>query len=283
MLKSLCIKVNKTNVSDYLLTNFRKIQLDNIYVSKKQFKLYTNIIIHYTGKDLTTFISSISNILSDTIILFYENKIVENIISNNYFYFTTIEQEKILETCKEYVENIEQDDLLIRKESISLSCADYFSNNKSLILDGFITFRLTNYTKILDAIVDISVNKFVIDREYSEFINLLKMYITSKEHGANIVHLIYNHQESILLDEFKNPINLDNTILNNKYLSDITFSSNDYALNTLLTLLPRIVYIHIVDIEDEFINTLKLIFDDRIYICSDCNICKMYRLEIIKR
>ena len=27
------------------------------------------------------------------------------------------------------------------------------------------------------------------------------------------------------------------------------------------------------------INTLKLVFDNRIYICNDCNICKVYRLE----
>jgi len=54
-------------------------------------------------------------------------------------------------------------------------------------------------------------------------------------------------------------------------LSDISFSSNDYTLNSLLTLLPRRIYIHIIDgIEDEFINTLKLIFDNRVCICNDC-------------
>jgi len=142
---------------------------------------------------------------------------------------------------------------------------------------------LTDYIKILDNLVDISVNKFVIDREYSEFIDLLKVYINSKDYGSDIVHLIYNDAESILLDKYKNIINLDNHILNSKYLSDITFSSNDYALNTLLTLLPQIIYIHIIDMEDEFINTLKLIFENRIYICNDCNFCKVYRLEKIKR
>lgn len=86
-----------------------------------------------------------------------------------------------------------------------------------------------------------------------------------------------------MLDEFKNVIELDNNVLNNKYLSDITFSSNDFALNSLLTLLPKAIYIHIIDVDDEFINTLKLIFDNRVFICKDCNICKMYRLEKAKR
>jgi len=36
-------------------------------------------------------------------------------------------------------------------------------------------------------------------------------------------------------------------------------------------------YIHLIDIEDEFINTLKLIFDNRVCICKDCNICTIYK------
>jgi len=133
---------------------------------------------------------------------------------------------------------------------------------------------------MLDYVVDLSVNKFVIDREYTEFIDLLKCYINSKDCGTSLVHLIYQSQESTLLDEFKSVIHLDESILDSKYVSDISFSSNDYTLNTLLTLLPRKIYIHLVDgISDEFINTLKLIFDNRVYICDDCNICKAYKLK----
>jgi len=109
------------------------------------------------------------------------------------------------------------------------------------------------------------------------------MYINSKEYGSEIIHLIYQNQESILLDKFKNVVELDNDVLNSKYLSDISFSSNDFALNSLLTLLPQVIYIHVVDVEDEFINTLKLIFDNRVFICSDCNMCKMHKLEKMKR
>ena len=63
-----------------------------------------------------------------------------------------------------------------------------------------------------------------------------------------------------------------------KYLSDISFSSNDYMLNSLLTLLPRKIYIHLIDnCIDEFINTLNLIFEKRISICTNCNICNFYK------
>lgn len=93
-----------------------------------------------------------------------------------------------------------------------------------------------------------------------------------------MLHLIYHHGESIILDNEKNVVSVSENIYNAKYLSDISFSSNDYALNTLLTLLPAKVEIHLIDEEDEFINTLKLIFEDRVSICRECNICKTYQL-----
>ncbi len=284
MLKSFCIKTNNNRIVDYLLNNFEDIELENVYVSKLKFKLYNNFIVHYKGKNLDLFYKDFSNILTSAIIEFYEKDIIKHIINSNYFYFTDIEQRKIFDIVNDYIYNGELTESYIRKDSIKLACIEYFSCNKSVVLDGFVNFRINGYIKIIDYIVDMAVNKFVIDREYTEFIDLLKCYINSKDYGANVVHLIYQNQESILLDEFKKTIELDDSILNSKYLSDITFSSNDYTLNTLLTLLPRKIYIHLVDgVQDEFINTLKLVFDNRIYLCSDCNICKVYRLEKIHR
>lgn len=284
MLKSFCIKTNNNRIVDYLLNEFEKVELEDIYISKLEFKLYNNFIVHYRGKDLDSFYNIFSNILSSAIIEFYEKDIIRHIINCNYFYFSEIEQRKIFDIVSNYIYNEELTEIYIRRDSIMISCIEYFSNNKSAILDGFVNFRLNDYIKIIDYIVDLAVNKFVIDREYTEFIDLLKCYINSKDYGTDIVHLIYQNEESILLDEFKKVIDLDDSIFNSKYLSDITFSSNDYTLNTLLTLLPRKIYIHLIDgIEDEFINTLKLVFDNRIYICNDCNICKVYRLEKIRK
>lgn len=283
MLKSFCIKTNNNQMINYLLNEFENVKIDNLYVSKLKFKFYNNFIIHYKGEDLSSFYNIFSNILSSAIINFYEKDIIKHIINCNYFYFSDIEQRKIFEIVSNYLYNDDLEEVNLRKDSIMLSCIDYFANNKSVILDGFVNFRINDYVKIIDYVVDLAVNKFVIDREYTEFIDLLKCYINSKEYGTTLVHLIYQNQESILLDEFKSIINLDDSVLNSKFVSDISFSSNDYTLNTLLTLLPRKIYIHIIDgIEDEFINTLKLIFDNRICICNDCNICKAYRLEKIK-
>ena len=129
----------------------------------------------------------------------------------------------------------------------------------------------------IDNIIDNAVNQFVIDREYSDFISLLKIYISSKP-SSGLVHLIYTGGESVLLDEHKNIISISKAKLNVNYLSDISFSSNDYTLNSLLTLLPDKIIVHLITKEDEFINTLKLIFESKVNICTDCTICQTYKI-----
>ena len=91
------------------------------------------------------------------------------------------------------------------------------------------------------------------------------------------MHIVYFKDNPILLDESKTPIPISDEIPDAKYLSDISFSKNDYILNTLLNLLPKKIYVHLVEHDiDEFLNTLILIFENRIELCTDCNICSLY-------
>lgn len=278
-MKSFCIKTNNEDIKNYLLDNFLNTNLDGMYISNHCFKIYDNIIIHYTKDNLKCFYDCLSEILCNCIIEFYEYKLIDNLIDFNYFYFNELEKKQILDSC---IDNIDfsNDDFDSRKLIIFNNLHDYIQENKSMILNGFVNFRLKDYIKILDSVIDVSVNQFLVEREYFEFINILKLYVNSTKSNISEVHLIYNNNESILIDDKKNIISTDDNIFKAKYLSDISFSSNDYALNTLLNLLPKHLIIHLVDsIPDEFINTLKLIFENRISICNDCNICNIYKLN----
>ena len=150
-------------------------------------------------------------------------------------------------------------------------------------LKGFINFRLTKYHKYLDDIVDEAVNNFIIEKEYQEFISMLKLYINSQKSISKEMHIVYSNDFTLILDENKNIIENSSETLQAKFLSDITFSTNDYTLNTLLNYLPEKVYIHLINNTiDEFIRTLSLIFDKRVVLCNDCNICNLYKKHINK-
>ena len=275
-MKSLCIKTNDSNLLNYLLTELKNIDLKNLCFSTNEFKIYKNIIIHYSGINESLFYSKISKILSFLVIDEVEETILKRLIIQNYFYFDSSEREKILEICFD----IMSDDftcLFDKKLKILQDIFyDFISTNKAIVLNGFINFRLKKYLNILDDVVCEAVNSYVIEKEYMEFISLLKLYINSQDYGCDEVHIIFSDSESILLDKDKNLIVVTDNLFRPKILSDISFSSNDYILNSLLTLLPKKIYIHIIDdFIDEFINTLELVFENRVHLCTDCDICKL--------
>lgn len=275
-MKSLCIKTNDSKVLNCILEQLELLSIDNICISKKTFRYYNNLIIHYTGTNISKFYNYICDILLNVIIIIYEQRKLKELININYFYFSEFEKTSILNNCCTLLSS----DLLQREDCNNLIYVEllkYIINNKAIYLDGFVNFRIYKYLNALDEIVDTSVNSFIIEREYNEFINLLKIYINSKDSVTPLLHLIYMNNESTLIDENKNIVSINENILNTTYLSDISFSSNDFALNTLLSLLPQKVIIHIIDSEDEFINTLKLIFGNRVSICTDCSICSIYK------
>ena len=92
------------------------------------------------------------------------------------------------------------------------------------------------------------------------------------------VHLVYSTEKKVLLDDSKNVI--ANTSNPQIYLSDISFSSNDFILNSLLSLLPKKLYIHLNSEEDNFIKFIKLIFKDKFIICEDSQTYNHYLSEI---
>ncbi|MBR3133599.1 MAG: putative sporulation protein YtxC [Clostridia bacterium] len=271
---SFCLKINEDRIINYILEELNQLSLDSFKYSKKDFKLYTNIIFHYNGTSYITFYEKLSLLITNTIIKFYERNLLKKKLNSNYFYFSKQEQNEILKISESLIDSDEQES---KTELIYISVYNYLLENKSMVLDGFVNFRLKDYIEIIDYVVDLSVNSFLIKKEYLEFINLLKAYVKTKPSGTSHIHLIYLNSETILLDKNKEIINTDTDIFTAKYLSDISFSSNDYALNTILNLLPKKIYVHILDEQDEFINTLKLIFENRLEICNDCEICNLYK------
>lgn len=268
-MKSLCIKTNNTKSIDYLLNSLETLDIEDTYFSCKSFKHYTNIIIHYLGSDLDSFYSTISDLLTCLIFDDFEHELLRKIALQNYFYFDSIEINKVLDICEDVLCDSDEFSFENRYNLLFDNFYEHISANNKLYLNGFLFFQNKKYFKYLEDAVDLAVNRFIIEREYLEFISLLKVYINSHSSGINLVSLYYNSSKPTLFDENDNIIDVKDDSFDMKYMSDISFSSNDYILNALLTLIPKKIVVHLADSSiDEFINTLSLIFENRITICK---------------
>ena len=176
-MKSLCIKTNDSSLLNYLLNELKNTDLKDICFSENTFKFYKNIIIHYSGNNEPLFLSKISSMLSFLVIDEIEESLLKRLLFQNYFYFDSIEMNKILSICFDYMTD-DFTDLFDKKFKILYDAFyEFLQHNKSLVLNGFINFRIKKYMSILDEIVSKAVNHFVIEKEYLEFISLLKIYI----------------------------------------------------------------------------------------------------------
>lgn len=282
-MKSLCVKTNNIDIINYLQKSFENINLENTYISIKKMKHFNNIIIHHKGNEYTKFHNYISNSITKAIIQNLEEDLIYNNISLNYFYFNSYEKKKILENTLNLL--AEEKNSKLRYDYINNEIFKAITCSHSFYLQGAINFTLSKYIDFLNSQIDVAVNKFLIDKEYLEFVNILKLYIKSEAENSKIehLHLIYKDKISIITDDNQNIISYNDNLKKAKYISDISFSSNDLALNTLLSLIPKSITIHLVDGHpDEFINTLKLIFGEKVKICEDCDICNIYKQKQVE-
>lgn len=283
-MKSICIKTNNEKTLNYLLNELRSSKFSDVCFSQNEFFHYKNVIIHYLGLDTDSFIHAVSDMLSYLVIDELEESFLKDIISHDYCYFDNIERNKILDFCFDICSDDFTNYFDKKFSYLSKKFYNYLNTNKSIVLTGFIYFRLKDYFDILNQIVEEAVNSFIIEKEYLEFISLLKLYINSQKTQSDVLHLIYSSNKQILLDNQMNIIPFKDNSFDAKYLSDISFSNNDYILNTLLNLLPKRLYIHLIDNNiDEFVNTLILIFEKKAEVCTDCNICALYKNKKMKK
>ena len=280
-MKSLCIKTNNSEIINYLQKSFEEIGLDDTYISVKKFKHFNNIIIHHLGNEYTKFYNYVSNTITKIIINFFEENLILDNLNLNYFYFNSYEKKRISENTVNLL--LDDTNYTLRYDYINNEIFKHISCNNSIYLQAVINFKLKDYINFLNNQIDVAVNKFLIDKEYLEFVNILRLYIKSESENSKInhLHLIYKNKISIITDDNQNIVTCNDNMKKAKYVSDISFSSNDFALNTLLNLVPKSITIHLVDgYSDEFINTLKLIFQERVKICEDCDICNMYKYTV---
>lgn len=159
-MKSFCIKTNSNKKKKFLLQQFEEIQLNEFYISSYEFKIFNNIIVHYKGNDVVCFQKKISEKIANTIEKFYDEDLLFRIIRKNYFYLNEQEQDvinrissKILVASKDNENFGEQ----ILRELIY----EYIDENKKMILDGFVNFRIKEYLETLDYIAELAVTTYL--------------------------------------------------------------------------------------------------------------------------
>lgn len=159
-MKSICIKSVSERKICFLIDILEKLPI-NIYISNYRFKTFENLIIHYPSQEyIEEFYDAISSVIKKCIEEFYEENILIRILEKNYFYLSKVERNYILEISKKVLE-LPDEKIGYKNDILKNTIKNYIIENKKILIEGFVNFRIKEYKELLDKIVEVSVFSYL--------------------------------------------------------------------------------------------------------------------------
>lgn len=159
-MKSICIKSVSEEKIEYLIEQFEVLPI-NICMSNYRFKTFDNLIIHYLDTEyIDEFYEIVSIIIKKCIEHFYEGEFLRKNVEKNYFYLSSIERNYIYEISKKVLE-LPDEKIGYKNDILKNIIKEYLLENKKIVLEGFVNFRIKPYKELLDKIVEVSVFSYL--------------------------------------------------------------------------------------------------------------------------
>jgi putative sporulation protein YtxC len=224
----------------------------------------------------------VSRLLAEYIIHKKELGLLQSLICDEFSYQNESEVNKIMHFSNQML-NLENDSLNVSEHgqnrrilTISNEIKQFFKKNNDLNVDGFLEFRLKEYKEELREVVEYAVDEFIMDKQYQEFISLLKYFVFIQEAKIPEVHLMHKGgHEFVLFNEQMTPMDMKATEDSFKIeILDQEFNFEDLVVSTLISIAPQQIHIHTREPKVLVIQTINQIFENRVHICEYCRQCK---------
>lgn len=223
----------------------------------------------------------ISRILADNLtgIIMEEQAVhyLEELVDHYYFYFPRPERYDILCLAEKNYESDRAKEAGGQLYSeVCEALRTYLEGGQYLNLHGFIVFRLRPWLEFLRQNVDRAVDEFLLEKEYQEFIKLLKYFVALQEPKINEIHVTLDEDGNArMLDQYGQPVDRgQDGIQWDGY--DSVADGEDRLVSMLITAAPHRVILHkqVYTQYPKAVDTLKHVFDNRVTICKRCKLCQ---------
>lgn len=225
----------------------------------------------------------ISNVLYEIVIAKYKEKELFQFLTETYFF---LKHDEILEVEEDIMDvllkrNKPKDDIFIycnnKINSILEKIQVCIEENKEININGFITFRMRELREDIEDIIEKVVEGYMVEKEYKEFIKLLKYFVDIQESKIEKVNIYILER-----GKYKITDGYDEDIFT-AFLKDLSecklgidANVEDIIISGLITNAPKCINIYGIDRCDnkEFIDTIVNVFGDRVRICKDEKECE---------
>lgn len=248
----------------------------NMNVEYKDFNdrsVYSFFLKKHRPTEEIAFLNVLSDFIYEIMIKFYSIDLVEKHVYELLKDIGSIEKNKIIEGV--YILLIDEQYFRREKEEIKEEILDFLFQNDTLIVDGYIRFRNENLYVLIEKSIQRIMGDMQLEIEYSEFIDVLKHFLSNQPSKIDTVNLILEEEKFQLLDKKNQIVKRDSIseILEDIYCDDLT--QGDILITTLINLAPSNIILHNKGCKDDkLLLVIEKVFEDRIEICLGCNKCR---------
>lgn len=224
----------------------------------------------------------VARLLTEWILEDWEQDLLLKHITTNYYYFSDSEKKAISDKALQIIQQEEETskEYIIyqvgRNQRILERLLEVILNHGHVHMDGFIRFRMQDYLKHLGEAADAAVEEFMMEKEYNEFIRLLRYFLEIQESRLPVVHVFLRAGGHFqLFDDRGRPVTNEIVEGFTKDLVDNDISYEDLLISALITIAPEQVVIHFFEGAKggEAMNTIYAVFGDRMHRCPGCERC----------
>ncbi len=236
------------------------------------------------GDFIYIFKYQLSEIVAEYIVDLWEEELVKRSLDKTYKGLLPEDRSMVLEKALSFMKCCDESEslgLLMRfgrKSRIAHRVLDHLLDNDVLVLDGFINFYLRDYLKEIQFAVDVAWEEVNSEKEYNEFVKLLRYFVDSQPSHIREVNLLFTGAGKFSMwDENGNSIDGSyvRACLEEIFRDDIT--TDDVLVSVLITLAPHRVVLHGKTEKiwgGESLRIIRKVFKERISICTGCAQCQ---------
>jgi putative sporulation protein YtxC len=254
---------------------------------------YLKCILRDLEKDISNFencreifYSYSANILYSFMSVEYETDLVDKLLKENYTYLDPGDFSEIRNRCLSIISGsgiFTTQGLMFnvgRRNNILKKIDEFLTESSEMILDGFVTFRLKDSNEQLNEVIEKVTEDYVLEKEYSEFIRLLKYFVEIQECKYEEINIFIIADGNVKIED------KDSKDISNEFYEDFCMdnmegqvSKHDMLISALITNAPQKIIIHGSNFDNEsvteLVDTIRSIFVDKITICSGCERCEL--------
>jgi putative sporulation protein YtxC len=147
----------------------------------------------------------------------------------------------------------------------------------AVLVEGMVTFRLPGYVAALEEALGRAVDDMLLEREYAEFIRLLRCFVAAQPTRTDRVDLVVGGARLRLIDHDGRTLPLDPAEPLELEGVDAAVNYEDVVISALIAAAPLRIVVHAPSLDDggQPMDSVFRVFDSRVERCATarCGLC----------